>query len=667
MRTVVCSMAIMLITVATLPATSEDLNLMDMSLDDILNTVVVSAAKQEQTVENAPAIIDVISERQIRDFGATNLYDLIASLPGIEIMETYFGRTVLQFRGIMNLHYTNKVLLLVNGAPMYEPVNGSYLLELIPTVSIKQIEIIRGPGSSLYGTNAYSGVINIITKNPTQETSAVSATAGYGSFATLHAAASANLRIAPGSGIHISGEVIDGDGYEFNVDADEKGFSETLDYRNDNVKVYGNYFHRGLSIHAGTLNQKKQVYGLTPVLAYAGLAERNILFANAAYAFDLTDALHASLSTRYFRYETPDHSIGSFPVPGFGGHDTSDVYLKLGGYTTNFELQLDYRLSPQLSNTSGVVYETAASDKYQFLWRDDGTAHPFSAFLHEPDSYTISGYTQFQYRPVRTFQAIGGLRVVKNKDVEDAFLSPRAGAILGLGECWFIKALYGQAFRTPDFFEKYVETANVLFGSVDLDPEKIETIDVGIEGNRGTFKTRLNGFLERTKDGITRIPTPTPDEHGPGATVYVNSAELRLYGIEYSVNGVIPDKGYVGFNLGWKRGESTETDEALMYLAEVTANGWLNYELFPPVMVTPHVNYVGARKGTSGDGDYELAPYVLLNLSCRWRLPRGWSVQVTGRNLADEDYTYPEYIRENIDDIPGGAGRSIYAAISYER
>ena len=179
----------------SLSAAQETEKFLDMSLQELLDFQVISGSMLRQSIEDAPAVIDIITEEQINDFDADNLYELLSFLPGVEMMETFFGRTVLQFRGIMNIHYNNKVLLMINEAPVYEPVNGSYFLELIPINAIKQIEVIRGRGSTLYGTNAYSGVINITTKKGNDDNPSLSAKAGYGSFSTFNVNVSSGFKI----------------------------------------------------------------------------------------------------------------------------------------------------------------------------------------------------------------------------------------------------------------------------------------------------------------------------------------------------------------------------------------------------------------------------------------------------------------------------------------
>ncbi|MFQ5631275.1 MAG: TonB-dependent receptor domain-containing protein [bacterium] len=332
--------------------------------------------------------------------------------------------------------------------------------------------------------------------------------------------------------------------------------------------------------------------------------------------------------------------------------------MNFGGYSLGSELQVDYNFSDKLSNVSGLVYERFHSDEYRFLWNDDKSLHPLSAYTVSPSAYTLSAYSQFAYTPANTFRAVAGIRAVKDSDINAMFFSPRAGLIFSIRQKYFLKLLYGQAFRSPNFFEKYVSTHNVLFGSVDLDPEKIRTVDFGVEGHFKNIRTRLNGFITSTRDEITRVPTDKPLQHGERAAIYVNSTNLLLYGLEFSFNSFMHKKGYYGFNIGWKDGENEATNEDLHYFANVTSNAWFNYHLSESVSVIPSIQFVGRRKGTSiVSGDYKLDAYALLNANLQYRI-KNIHLNFTVRNILDKDYSYPEYIRKSINDVPGGQGRA---------
>jgi outer membrane receptor protein involved in Fe transport len=401
-------------------------------------------------------------------------------------------------------------------------------------------------------------------------------------------------------------------------------------------------------------------------LNYTGLHERDMLFVTGKYTHFVSDTLKTSLAARYNHFDQAKGDIGYFPFPGFGGHDPSTVDMQLGGFNFNTELQVEAKLSSKWSNISGFVYEKAKSEEYQFVWQDDESIHPFSAYLMKPGSSTVSGYSQFQFKPKDSIQTVAGLRLVKNSDVKDVFFSPRLGLIYSFRDNYYFKVLYGKAFRIPNFFEKYVSTYNVLYGSLDLEPESLQSFDIALESHFDKLKAKLNGFVSLTDQGISRVPTDNPEEHGSKAAMYVNSAALTMYGIEASLSAAIRNDSYFGTNVGWKDGKDDQTGEKLMYFAKVTSNAWLNYDVFPSLSVTPMVQYIGKREGISAkDGRYEIDPYVLFNLSAAYKFNR-FSIIATGKNLFNSDYVYPEFVRRNVREIPGGPGRSFRVSMRFE-
>ncbi len=649
-----------------------------MTVEEMMNMLVVTASKEEQKISDAPAIIDVITKQQIQDFNANNLYELLSYLPGIETMETYFGRTVLNFRGIQNTHYTNKILLMVNGIPFFEPVYGTFYLENIPISSVSKIEVIRGPGSSLYGTNAYAGVINIITE-ANKDKNEVELAATYGSFSTKEFEASANFKIKDKGSVFLAGSFANSDGYDFNVTADETGTAKTFKYLNEPISIYGNLTYDKFFLEAGYFKTEKTLYGLTPNLNYSGLSNPRNFFAHSKYNFDLSENVSSSILVRFATFEDPETSIGFFPFRGFPGHDESEVFLEYAGSVFSTELQLNSKLSDEVTNVTGVAFETLKTDPYLWKWETDGALNPFTAYQDEHSSNNIAGYSQFNYKASEKVNFVGGVRLVKDKDVDDLFFSPRAGLIYKASKNYSLKALYGKAFRSPTFFEKYVSTTNVLFGSTSLEPEIIQTLDFGLEmAIEDVMNARVNGFYQTTSDGIVRQPTSNPDEHGSRAAEYVNSSEIKVYGIELSANGGFAKTGYFGFNFSWKKGDiivEDGDDVELLGNAPITANGWLTYK-WGKFSLTPHLQFVGEREGTStrdidpdpdvtrAFGDYTVDSYLLANLTFAYKI-QNFTIKLTGRNLFDSDYAYPEYIRGRSEEVPGGPERSFFVTLKY--
>ncbi|HEX9970957.1 MAG TPA: TonB-dependent receptor plug domain-containing protein, partial [bacterium] len=127
---------------------------------------VVSAARRAQSISEAPAAISVITEEDINVSGAITIPDLLRMVPGLDVMQITASDLVVNSRGY-NKEMSNKMLVLIDGRHVYWDFYGIILWDSFPIVleDIKRIEIIRGPGSALYGANAFSGVINIITKS----------------------------------------------------------------------------------------------------------------------------------------------------------------------------------------------------------------------------------------------------------------------------------------------------------------------------------------------------------------------------------------------------------------------------------------------------------------------------------------------------------------------
>lgn len=651
-------------------AQTDSLDLYELNLEALMNMQVVTASKQMQSIEKAPAIIDVISEQQIQDFNANNLYEIISLLPGIEMMETFFGRTVLNFRGVTNINYTNKVLLMIDGNPIYDVVTGSYYLEAIPTNSISRIEIIRGPGSSLYGTNAYSGVINVITKSA-EGPNSVSARLSWGEFNTQNMDLASRIKFNEKTGVYINGEILNNDGYNFHVNADEKGKSGNIDYTEKISRFLSSFYHDNFHLTVGAMGQLKSLYGVTPNLAYTGMQERYIYWGNAKYQYKIPNITELTLMARYNYLQSPSISVGAFPIPN-PEHPGAIVELEQSGNATGAELQANTDIIENLSNISGVVYEQFQTDPYLWLYSDNKSQSPFTAYKESHTSSNIAGYTQFSYTPITLINVVAGARIVKNSELDNIEILPRAGLVTSISDKYFIKLLYGQAFRSASFFEKYVATKNVLFGDEKLKPEKIQTIDLGFEANINKyFKGRINGYLANTSDGIERIPSPDT-AHGVGAAIYVNTSKYQYYGLEIAASGLISNKGYYGANFSYKNGINSDTDKELYGFTPLTGNLWIQTQFFNFFIFNPSLQWIGEREGFSSraiaPGDtvqnYKLDNYLLANLIIGAKISKV-TCKVGCKNILDAKYSYPEYIRGRTEEVPGGPRRHFFISFSY--
>jgi outer membrane cobalamin receptor len=138
-----------------------------MNIEELMNVEVTSVSGHEQFLSKTAAAIFVITEEEILRSGATNIPDLLRMVPGAQVAQINASSWAVSIRWF-NGRFSNKVLVTVDGRTVYVPSFGGVFYEVldVPLEQISRIEVIRGPGGSVWGTNAVNGVINILTKKP---------------------------------------------------------------------------------------------------------------------------------------------------------------------------------------------------------------------------------------------------------------------------------------------------------------------------------------------------------------------------------------------------------------------------------------------------------------------------------------------------------------------
>src|SRR5579872_3341757 len=157
------------------------IDLTEMKLEDLMNVRVTSVSKKEQPLSRSAAAVYVISQEDIKRSGATNIPDLLRMAPGVDVEQVDANEWAISIRGF-NARYSNKVLVLIDGRSVYTPSFSGVFWEHLdmPIEDIERIEVIRGPGATVWGANAVNGVISILTKS-SKDTPGGLITAGAGS------------------------------------------------------------------------------------------------------------------------------------------------------------------------------------------------------------------------------------------------------------------------------------------------------------------------------------------------------------------------------------------------------------------------------------------------------------------------------------------------------
>lgn len=176
-----------------------------LTLEELMDTTISVSTGTQKTVAEAPSIATVITSEQIARSSATTLFELLDSVPGLFVYMNYYSSNNIDIRGIHTTHGA-QVVWLINGTSMKRIQNSNLPVRFnLPTSIIERIEIIRGPGSAVYGADAFSGVINIITKNAKNIEDIHEAGVRYGSYGTSEAFARTGTAIGEAKiGVNIS-------------------------------------------------------------------------------------------------------------------------------------------------------------------------------------------------------------------------------------------------------------------------------------------------------------------------------------------------------------------------------------------------------------------------------------------------------------------------------
>ncbi|HNH52991.1 MAG TPA: TonB-dependent receptor plug domain-containing protein, partial [Nitrosomonas sp.] len=156
--------------------------LMDLSIEELIQIKITSVSRREQKLSGTPSAIFVITQEDIRRSGATSIPEALRMAPGVEVARVGTDKWSISVRGF-NGRFANKLQVLMDGRSVYTPLFSGVIWSQQDTLmeDIERIEVIRGPGATVWGANAVNGVINIITKKAI-DTQGTMITAGGGSF-----------------------------------------------------------------------------------------------------------------------------------------------------------------------------------------------------------------------------------------------------------------------------------------------------------------------------------------------------------------------------------------------------------------------------------------------------------------------------------------------------
>ena len=661
---------------------------------------VTIATRHETKISKAPSIVTVVTAEEIKNLGYHTFVEILRTVPGFEILKDGSnGVVVPAVRGITS---SNKVRLMLNGHFVNSPFTGSAFgrFDDFPVENIKKIEIIRGPGSAMYGENAFTAVINIITKDA-KDIDGVKVSSGYGSFDTyeenvvfgktygkVDITGMLHYRQTSGfDGIIESDRqtILDNNLSSFGYPAVSQAPGSVHDGRQEydmNLKVtYKDFYFEGLYINK---NVSPFIGGPQYALTDESQVRDNYVFGEVGYKKKYEEKFTIKPRLYYDQFDLdnyieslPEGTTVPFDTDGDGNYDTLNTYPdgfigngKVTQKIVGTEIPIDYELFDGNIITLGFEYRLINQTNIEFssnfhpaTYDVLDSVHNFSdtyPFLKEATRRIWSVYLQDTWDITDTLNLTLGARHDHYNDFGGA-TSPRSALTWAFMKDASLKLLYGEAFRAPNFVEMFTTNQPAIQGNEDLDPETIRTYEIGLSYRFNKYVTSgINYFNNDIKDLIVRRTL----ESNQNTSRYENSGDANIQGVEMETKVDIAKGNYVFMNYTFQDPKDDDGDD-LPFVARHKGNLGVNVHYWKYINTNMSTFVSGRRSREEDDTRNDLSAYALLNLSVIGKeFFKTVEVYGTVYNLLDKDYSDPGPVSIP-EDLPR-PGRTFFVGLSYQ-
>lgn len=584
-----------------------------------IDQIVVTAGRAADKLSETPVSLTIIDAETLRQRQAVVISDLLSRTPGVSVTRNggVGGSTQVRIRGAES----DQTAVLIDGVKLNDPssTGGGYNFATLLAGDISRIEVLRGPQSTLWGSQAIGGVVNMITQTPDGPL-AGDATIEGGSHATAYA------RVGVGAG---------GDWGGWRLAA-------------------GSYTTAGISNFDEALGGKeKDGYHNT---AISGRLDLNL---NEATALDLRAS-----------YAAGRNEIDGFPAPLFAFADdpeygkTKELVSYAGVRFSNFGGALNSRLGYAYTQTDRDMYDPSASApktfdargtsdslEYQGAWTINPvwravfgatteqtwfrTASPsFSSDVDRHATGMDSAYVQLTAKPLAGLSLTAGVRGDDHQTFGGATTYQAGAAWSPNGGATVLRANYGEGFKAPSLYQLYSD-----YGNTDLKPEEAKSWDLGVEHSLldGRLRGAITYFNRDTKNQIDFLSNNTPPNFGG----YANTAKTKADGVEveasYAINSIVTVSGNYTNMDAVNRSAGANHGKDLVRRAGETANADLQIDLPSGLNGGVSLQYVG-HSFDNASNTRRLKSYVLADVRIAYPINETFEVYGRIENLFDQQY-----------------------------
>jgi len=579
----------------TVSATAQTASIEETKLD----TIIVNGSRLDQTMTEIGSSVSVITRDDLEELGVDFALDAIATAPGVTVNQNgaFGGNASVRIRGASN----DQTLVLIDGVPVNDPTGtgGGYNFAYLDTDTIERIEVLKGPQSTLWGSDAIGGVVSITTKRPTEGLSGT-VFGEYGSFNTLRGGASISNANEIGD-FRLAATGLTTDGIS---KADEaNGNSEDDGYDSQTVSAKG-----GLNLPASVR------------------LETSLMWSDAESEYD-SYAFGAQGSVA-----DGDEVTNSETLSG-------NITLKAPLFDGRLEnlVQIGYADIERENTSNGVQSYFTEGDRVLFRYQgtfaiNDTNTLAFGTereetSANEQESSIDSLFALYEFKPVDSLTLTGGIRVDDHETFGSETTGRVAAAWTATDQLTF-KASWGQGFKAPSIFQStYICTfCGLTAPNTNLKAETSEAYDIGVQWQSADERIVLGATLfdQETENMIDFSYTAGYDN-----IALVDSQGVELTGA-YAINN------WLGIAASYTFIDSEDGNgNALARLPESTGNISASFDPDGPFSGAVLVRYNGEEANTDGS---ELDSWTRVDLTGSYDLND--TVEIYGRieNLLDEEY-----------------------------
>jgi iron complex outermembrane receptor protein len=596
-----------------------------LSVDDLMNMEVTSVSRKGQKLADTAAAVFVITQDDIRRSGATSIPEVLRIVPGLDVARINGNVWAISARGA-NGQFANKLLVMIDGRSVYTPLFSGVYWDVQDTLleDIDRIEVIRGPGGTLWGANAVNGIINIITKHAI-DTQGTLLSAGGGAVEGPSAAARYGGSFGRNGYYRVFGKSLDRPRSVGGADPSQDALAvKRLGFRADWASRRGDTFvaqgdiYRGTAATVGILIDPANPFG--DRISTTDTAGHDVLFRWTAIQSSRSDTTFQT----FFDYTA-----------------RTDPGLILRRRTFDIDFQNHLKLGKRNDTVWGANYRRSsdrASGPGLELVRDSNVSGIFSAFVQDEiqvaQRFHVTIGTKLQYDTVSQLQ-----------------LQPTLRLRFKASERQTIWAAATSAIRTPSDAELY-STVNlgafpvgpgrvgliVLTGNPELKPERVESYELGYRW-QATPRIALDAtaFHSRMRDLVeTSAKQPFLDSSGQmiAPLAFRSTGTGRSNGAELLLTDSITANWNVA--LGYSLFQLSRSNDPSLPPNATSPNHQVQLRSFVQLSKELELDSSAYYVGRIGSN---VQPSLRLDMQLLWHLGRQWELSVSGQNLLHASHT----------------------------